>query len=101
MNPRTRRAALHAIGAIAILASVNALAHSTAGLYDWAAPHRRGGWQAMSSPAAIDVFLAVGDLALSVAYRDGWPARQRAWPWATALTGLAVSVAGNIGHNQA
>ncbi len=101
MNPRTRRAALQAIGAIAIAASVNALAHSYAGLYDWAVHHRLGGWQAMSWPAEIDVFLAVGELALYVAYLDGWPARQRLWPWATALTGLAVSVAGNIGHIQA
>jgi hypothetical protein len=98
MNPRTRRAALYAIGAIATLASVNALAHSYAGLYDWAIHHRLSGWQAMSWPAEIDVFLAVGELALYVAYLDGWPARQRIWPWATALTGLAVSVAGNIGH---
>ena len=101
MNPRTRRAALYAIGLIAILASANALAHSYAGLYDWAVHHRLGGWQAMSWPAEIDVFLAVGELALYVAYLDGWPARQRVWPWATAVTGLAVSVAGNIGHIQA
>ena len=101
MNPRTRRAALYAIGAIAIAASVNALAHSYAGLYDWAVHHRLGGWQAMSWPAEIDVFLAIGELALYIAYLDGWPARQRIWPWATALTGLAVSVAGNVGHIQA
>jgi hypothetical protein len=101
MNPRTRKAALYAIGVIAILASANALAHSYAGLYDWAVHHRLGGWQAKSWPAEIDVFLAVGELALYVAYLDGWPARQRIWPWATALIGLAVSVAGNIGHLQA
>jgi hypothetical protein len=101
VNPRTRRAALYAIGMIAILASANALAHSYAGLYDWAVHHRLSGWQATSWPAEIDVFLAVGELALYVAYLDGWPARQRIWPWATALTGLAVSVAGNIGHIQA
>lgn len=101
MNPKTRRAALYAIGAIALLASMNALAHSYAGLYDWAVHHRLGGWQAMSWPAEIDVFLAVGELALYVAYLDGWPLRQQIWPWATALTGLAVSVAGNIGHIQA
>jgi hypothetical protein len=47
------------------------------------------------------VFLAVGELALYVAYLDGWPARQRIWPWTTALTGLAVSIAGNVGHIQA
>ncbi len=81
MNPRTRWAALQAIGAIAIAASVNALAHSYAGLYDWAVHHRLGGWQAMSWPAEIDVFLAVGELGLYVAYLDGWPARQRLWPW--------------------
>jgi len=101
MNPRTRRVALYAIGAIAILASVNALAHSYAGLYEWAAHHRLTGWQAKSWPAEIDVFLAVGELALYVAYLDDWPARWRIWPWATALIGLAVSVAGNIGHIQA
>jgi hypothetical protein len=101
VNARTRKAALYAIAAIAILASANALAHSYAGLYDWAVHHRLAGWQAMSWPAEIDVFLAVGELALYVAYLDGWPARQRVWPWATALTGLAVSVAGNVGHIQA
>jgi hypothetical protein len=100
VNPRTRRAALYAIGLIAILASANALAHSYAGLYDWAIHHRLSGWQAESWPAEIDVFLAAGELALYVAYLDDWPARQRVWPWATALTGLAVSVAGNIGHIQ-
>lgn len=100
MNPRTRRAALYAIGAVAILASGNALGHSYAGLFDWAVHHRLTGWQAMSWPAEIDVFLAVGELALYVAYLDNWPVRQRAWPWATALTGLAVSIAGNIGHIQ-
>src|SRR5712691_2089439 len=101
MNPRTRKAALYAIAAIAILASANALAHSYAGLYGWAIHHRLTGWQAKSWPAEIDVFLAVGELALYVAYLDAWPARQRIWPWATALAGLAVSVAGNVGHIQA
>ncbi|HUY48836.1 MAG TPA: hypothetical protein VMV92_24490 [Streptosporangiaceae bacterium] len=101
MNPRTRQAALHAIGIIAILASINALAHSYAGLYDWATHHHLTGWQARSWPAEIDIFLAIGELALYIAYLDNWPARQRTWPWATALTGLTVSIAGNIGHLQA
>ncbi len=100
MNPRTRRAALYAIAGIAIAASANALAHSYAGLYAWAVHHRLTGWQAMTWPAEIDVFLAVGELALYVAYLDGWPTRQRIWPWATALIGLVVSVAGNVGHVQ-
>src|SRR5260370_25569829 len=101
LKPGKRRAALYGIGAIVILASANALAHSYAGLYDWAVHQRLPGGQAMSWPAEIDVFLAVGELALYVAYLDCWPARQRIWPWATALTGLAVSVAGNVGHIQA
>jgi hypothetical protein len=100
VNPRTRRLALYALAAIAMAASANALAHSYAGLYAWAVHHRLTGWQAMSWPAEIDVFLAVGELALYVAYLDGWPVRQRVWPWVTALVGLAVSVAGNIGHIQ-
>ena len=69
--------------------SVNALAHSYAGLYAWALHHRLNGWQAVSWPAEIDVFLAVGELALYVAYLDGWPARQRIWPWTNTLVGLA------------
>jgi hypothetical protein len=100
VNPHARRAALYAIAAIAIAASANALAHSYAGLYAWALHHRLTGWQAVSWPAEIDVFLAVGELALYVAYLDGWPGRQRVWPWATTLAGLAVSVAGNVGHIQ-
>jgi hypothetical protein len=100
VNPHSRRTALYAIAAIAIAASVNALAHSYAGLYAWALHHRLTGWQAVSWPAEIDVFLAVGELALYVAYLDGWPARQRLWPWATTLAGLVVSVAGNVGHIQ-
>jgi hypothetical protein len=100
VNPATRRIALFAIAAIAIAASANALAHSYAGLYAWALHHRLTGWQAVSWPAEIDVFLAVGELALYVAYLDGWPVRQRVWPWATTFVGLAVSVAGNVGHIQ-
>jgi hypothetical protein len=98
MNPQTRRIALYLIGAVSVLASVNALVHSYAGLYSWALQHRVSGWQAMTWPAEIDVFLVVGELALYVAYLDGWPGRQRIWPWATAITGLTVSVAGNVGH---
>jgi hypothetical protein len=101
MTPRTRRWALTAIGAIAVLASLDALAHSYTGLYGWAVHHRIGGWQALSWPAEIDVFVVIGELALYVAYLDRWPARQRVWPWVTAIAGLGVSVAGNVGHVEA
>lgn len=98
MNPQTRRIALYAIGVVAVLGSGNALVHSYAGLYSWAVQHRVSGWQAMTWPAEIDVFLVLGELALYVAYLDGWPVRQRLWPWVTAVTGLVISVAGNVGH---
>lgn len=98
MNPRTRKAALHGIAWIAIGASVNAMAHSYVGLHAWAASHKMGPIAAWSWPAVIDVFLLAGELALYVAYLDGWPARRKVWPWLTALVGLAVSVAGNVGH---
>lgn len=100
MNPRTRRATLYAIGVIAILASVNALAHSYAGLYDWASAHRLNTWQSLSWPAEIDVFLVIGELALYVAYLDGWPRRHKIWPWGTTGIGLVVSILGNVGHIQ-
>jgi len=100
VNPRTRRIALYGIGVIAVLGSFDALAHSYAGLYGWALHHRLSGWQAWSWPAEIDVFLVVGELALYVAYLDGWPSRQRVWPWVTAVAGLAVSVGGNAGRIQ-
>jgi len=101
VNPPTRRIALYAIAILAVLASADALAHSYAGLYGWAVHHRLDGWQALSWPAEIDVFLVVGELALYVAYLDAWPARQRVWPWVTAAAGLVLSVAGNVGHVQA
>ncbi|HEX6527665.1 MAG TPA: DUF2637 domain-containing protein [Streptosporangiaceae bacterium] len=92
--------ALYGIGVIALAGSVDALAHSYAGLYGWGLHHRLGGWQAWSWPAEIDVFLVVGELALYIAYLDAWPRRQRLWPWVTAVVGLLVSVAGNVGHIQ-
>ena len=98
MNSKTRRVALHAIAVVAILASINALAHSYIGLYGWAITHGLTGWQAATWPAEIDVFLIVGELALYIAYLDLWPTRHKIWPWATAAVGLAISVAGNVGH---
>lgn len=42
-----------------------------------------------------------GELALYIAYLDSWSMRDRVWPWISALVGLTVSVAGNVGHIQA
>ena len=49
-------------------------------------------------PLQLDMFIAVGELALFVALADGWPRRSRAGAWAVTLAGLAASVAGNVGH---
>jgi hypothetical protein len=49
-------------------------------------------------PLQVDVFIAVGELALFVALADRWRVRSRTAAWAVTLAGLAVSVAGNVGH---
>jgi uncharacterized protein DUF2637 len=93
-----RRAALAVIVTVLAAASVVALAESYRGLYDWARGHGLpGGWAAVW-PLQVDTFLVVGELALFVALVDRWPARARVPAWAVTLAGLAVSVAGNVGH---
>ena len=82
MNARTRRAALYAIGVIAVAASINALTTVTPACTTGPSSTAWPGRQAMSWPAEIELFLAIGELVL-----DAWPARQRVWPWATALIG--------------
>ena len=101
MNPRSRRAALYTIATVAVLASINALAHSYVGLYGWAKTHGMTGWQATTWPAEVDVFLIIGELALYIAYLDLWPTRHKTWPWTTAVVGLTISIAGNVGHIHA
>lgn len=46
----------------------------------------------------MDVFIAVGELALFVGLADRWPPRSRIAAWAVTGVGLVVSVAGNVGH---
>jgi hypothetical protein len=46
----------------------------------------------------VDTFVAVGELALFVGMADRWQARDRVAAWSVTLVGLAVSIAGNIGH---
>ena len=53
---------------------------------------------AVAWPLQIDTFIGVGELALFVALADGWTVRSRAGAWAVTVLGLAVSVAGNVGH---
>lgn len=96
-----RAAALVTIAAIIAAASLTSFAESYRGLYDWAREHGLSGLWAAAWPLQIDTFIAVGELALFVALADRWLPRSRAAAWAVTLGGLAVSVAGNVGHVQA
>ena len=93
-----RAAALWAIAVIIAAASGAAFAESYRGLYEWALRHGLAGFWAAAFPLQVDSFIGVGELVLFVATVDRWKLRHRAGAWAVALLGLAVSVAGNIGH---
>jgi uncharacterized small protein (DUF1192 family) len=93
-----RLAALILIAVLIGLASAASFAESYRGLYEWAAHHGLPPFWAAVWPVQVDVFIAVGELALFVALIDGWTWRQRLGAWAATIVGLAVSVAGNVGH---
>jgi hypothetical protein len=93
-----RRAALATIAVLVAAASLVSFAESYRGLFDWAREHGLAGPWAVIWPLQVDVFIAVGELALFVALADRWASRSRAGAWAVTLAGLAVSVAGNVGH---
>jgi len=94
----SRRAALWIVTTLVAAASLVSFAESYRSLYLWARHHGLSGVWAYAWPCQVDVFIAVGELALFVALADRWPARSRAGAWAVTLAGLAVSVAGNVGH---
>ena len=93
-----RRAALVAITALVAGATAASFSESYRGLYLWALHHGLSGPWAAIWPLQVDVFIAVGELALFVALADRWAPRSRLAAWAVTLAGLAVSVAGNVGH---
>ena len=93
-----RKAALVAITLLVAAASVASFAESYRALLDWASRHGLHGVWAYAWPLQVDTFIAVGELALLVALADSWPVRSRAAAWGVTLLGLAVSVAGNVGH---
>jgi hypothetical protein len=94
-----RRIALVAIAVLVSAASAASFAESYRGLFLWAAVRHglRGVWTT-GFPLQVDVFIAVGELALFVALADRWAARSRVAAWAVTVAGLVVSVAGNVGH---
>jgi hypothetical protein len=94
-----RAAALWGIGVLITAASGASFAESYRGLFEWATRHGLAGFWAAAFPLQVDVFIAVGELVLFVAMMvDRWRLRWRLGAWASALFGLAVSVAGNVGH---
>jgi len=93
-----RAAALAAISVLVGGASTASFAESYRGLYIWAHEHGLTGVWAAGFPLQVDVFIAVGELALFVALADSWERRSRIGAWLVTLAGLAVSVAGNVGH---
>ncbi len=93
-----RSCALALITGLVLAAVAVSFAESYRGLYEWSSRHGLAGAWAAIWPLQVDVFIAVGELALVVGLADGWTVRQRAGAWTVALLGLAVSVAGNVGH---
>jgi hypothetical protein len=88
------------IAVIVTAASVTSFAESYRALFIWATRHDVPfGW-AVAWPLQVDVFIATGELCLFIALARRWSVRSRAAAWAVTLTGLAVSVAGNVGHVQ-
>src|SRR5258707_4006940 len=93
-----RLAALVAIAVLVASASVVSFAESYRGLYLWAHEHGLSGPWAVIWPLQVDVFIAVGELALFVALADGWERRSPIRAGSGTPAGLAVSVAGHLGH---
>ena len=95
---RPRKYALRVISILVAMATVVAFAESYRALYTWALRHELTGIWAFAFPAQIDTFVLIGELTLFVGLVDRWHWRARVFPWVVALAGLAVSVAGNVGH---
>jgi Protein of unknown function (DUF2637) len=95
-----RKLALWIISIVVALATVVSFVESYRALYIWATHHEVIGISAAIWPLMIDSFILVGELTLFVGMVDRWNSRARIFPWAVTLAGLAVSVAGNVGHVQ-
>jgi hypothetical protein len=93
-----RHTALAAIALLVAMSAAASFSESYRGLLTWAGNHGLHGFWAGAFPLQVDVFIAVGELALFVALADRWPLRSRTGAWAVTLLGMAVSVAGNVGH---
>ena len=77
-----RRAALVAIAVLVAAASLVSFAESYRGLYEWARQHGLAGRGRSIWPLQVDVFIAVGELALFVALADRWAPQPGTAAWA-------------------
>jgi hypothetical protein len=93
-----RAVALYAVAALVSAASLVSFAESYRGLWLWSHEHGLAGLWADVWPLQVDVFIAIGELALFVALADAWKPRSRYAAWTVTVLGLAVSVSGNVGH---
>lgn len=93
-----RKVVLWAIALLTAAATAASLGESYHALYLWAVHHQFGGNWGFVWPLQIDTFIAIGEAALFVGLVDMWQGKRRVFPWAVAISGLAVSVAANVGH---
>lgn len=91
-------AALWGLAVLIAAADGAAFSESYRGLLEWAEHHGLSGFWAAAFPLQVDVFIVAGELVLFVAMLMRWGWKDRTGAWAVAALGLAVSVAGNIGH---
>jgi Protein of unknown function (DUF2637) len=91
-------AALAGMGGIGAVITVTAFVESYGNLYDYALLVGMTGWRARIAPLGVDLLILTGELLLFVAIARGWERRTKIYGWALVITGLALSVAGNVGH---
>src|ERR1039458_8727863 len=92
------RSSVPAVTGLVIVTAAASFTESYRALYEWASHHGVAGFWVAIWPLQIDTFIAVGELALVAALVYGWSRKVRASWWSITLAGLAVSIAGNVGH---
>lgn len=93
-----RAAALWLLAILVVTADGAAFSESYRGLLDWADHHWLSGFWAAAFPLQVDVFIVAGEIVLFIAMTDKYEWRDRVSAWLVATLGLAVSIAGNVGH---
>lgn len=91
-------AALAAMGGIGAVITLTAFVESYGNLYDYALLVGMHGWRARIAPLGVDLLILTGELLLFVAIARAWEKRTKVYGWVLVVSGLALSVAGNVGH---